>query len=326
VLKPADPWSDHVNRGNAWSALGNYESALKDYDTALKLKADFDQAYYNRGIVYEKQGKITQAREEFVLAYKAGLRSRGLIERMNVHGILPEPSERLSLLEPVRSMDVFRGVIAQIGDTENGRGLCFGPGASVGTVRPVVEAQLERAGVRGLPTPNQVIAAMHTAFACPFAPDRAELKPATASEVEGVWLFPEESQKLRYPPKSSAWSGFRALPIKCEGVSYYPGGEARTVQIAGANAACSLTQSSDLDGARKNPRVSDWALSKDGRLVITRTDVQGHIEEWDLFTVTAPFTFGGIQFNKGELVGYVRKERGNDSNMATQFRHLRRLP
>ena len=327
ALNPADPWADFVNRGNAWSALGNYDKALQDYEAALKVRPGFDQAYYNRGIVYEKQGKIPQAKEDFALAYKAGLRSRGLVERMSVHGIRPDASEQLQPNTPVASMDVFRGVIQQIGAAENGQSLCFGPGASVGTVRPAVESELEKAGVRGLPTPNQIAVAMLTAYPCPFSPSRAELRPAKDADVNGAWVYPEGSQKLRYPPKSQAWNSVetKSLPIKCEGVGYYVGGEARTARIVGSQVSCPFFKATDMDIGRKTPRVADWALNN-GRLAITRTDVQGHVEEWDVFTVMTPFSAGSLQFGAGDLVAYLRKERGSDFNAATQFRHLQRLP
>ena len=327
ALNPADPWADLVNRGNAWSALGNHDKALQDYEAALKLRPGFDQAYFNRGIVHEKRGKIGQAKEEFALAYKAGLRSRGLMERMSVHGIRPDASELLPPTTPVASMDVFRGVIQQIGATENGQSLCFGSGASVGTVRPVVEAELVKAGVRGLPTPNQVAVAMFTAYPCPFSPARAELRPASEADVNGAWVYPEGSQKLRYPPKSQAWNSVEAksLPIKCEGIGYYAGGEARTAQIGGLQVSCPFFKATDMEIGRKNPRVAEWALNN-GRLAITRADVQGHVEEWDVFTVVTPFAAGSLQFGTGDLVAYLRKERGSDFNAATQFRHLQRLP
>lgn len=45
ALSPADPWNNYVNRGNAWSGLGQFDKALADYETALKLKPDFSNAY-----------------------------------------------------------------------------------------------------------------------------------------------------------------------------------------------------------------------------------------------------------------------------------------
>jgi hypothetical protein len=244
-----------------------------------------------------------------------------------VHGIRPDASEKLPLNAPVASMDVFRGVIQQIGAAENGQNLCFGPGASVGTVRPVVEAELEKAGVRGLPTPNQVAVAMFTAYPCPFSPARVELRPASNADVNGAWVYPEGSQKLRYPPKSPAWNSVetKSLPIKCEGIGYYAEGEARTARIVGTQVSCPFFKAADMEIGRKNPRVAEWALSN-GRLAITRTDVQGHVEEWEVFTVMTPFAAGNLQFGAGDLVAYLRKERGSDFNAATQFRHLQRLP
>jgi hypothetical protein len=67
-------------------------------------------------------------------------------------------------------------------------------------------------------------------------------------------------------------------------------------------------------------------LLKNGLLAITRSDVQGHVEQWDVFTVEAPFSNSGVSFKTGDLVAYLRKVRGNDLNIAMQFRHLQRLP
>lgn len=63
-----------------------------------------------------------------------------------------------------------------------------------------------------------------------------------------------------------------------------------------------------------------------GRVGVARTDVADHVEEWDVFLVMAPFVFDEVAFSAGDLVAYVRKEDGNDMGIATQFRHLRRLP
>lgn len=88
ALDPVDPWDDYVNRGNSWSELGEFDKAFADYEKALELKPNYNEVFYNRGIVYEKQGKNNKAIEEFKKAYKYGLRSRLLYERFIAHGLV----------------------------------------------------------------------------------------------------------------------------------------------------------------------------------------------------------------------------------------------
>jgi hypothetical protein len=54
--------------------------------------------------------------------------------------------------------------------------------------------------------------------------------------------------------------------------------------------------------------------------------VAQHVEAWEVFLVTTPFVFDEVAFSTGDLLAYVRRENGNDVSMATQFRHLQRLP
>ena len=93
ALKPNDPWDDYVNRGNAWSGLGNYKKAMADYDKALEVKPNYNEAYYNRGIVFEKQNKRDEALKEFQKAYEYGLRTQLLYERFVVYGLVREKDE-----------------------------------------------------------------------------------------------------------------------------------------------------------------------------------------------------------------------------------------
>ena len=72
--------------------------------------------------------------------------------------------------------------------------------------------------------------------------------------------------------------------------------------------------------------VASWALLRDGRVGVTRTDVASHVEEWDVYVVQRAFEFRDIAFREGDLVAYARRENGNDVGAAMQFRHLQRLP
>jgi len=87
-LPSADIWNDYVNRGNAWSELGEYQKALKDYDLAFESKPNYNEAYYNRGIVFEKQNQLERAKTEFIKAYEYGLRSEQLYDRYVKYGLV----------------------------------------------------------------------------------------------------------------------------------------------------------------------------------------------------------------------------------------------
>lgn len=174
-------------------------------------------------------------------------------------------------------------------------------------------------------TPQALAMAMLELYPCPFSPYRSELRPATEKDIEGVWLFPESSQKLRFPAKLDREGPAGPVPVKCDAVGYYPNGELRHAVVAG-QPLCPFEKSSDLEVARQHPIVSTWAMLRAGRIAVTRTDVVGHIEEWDAYAVVTPFSFNDIQFSAGDLIAYVRKENGNEIGAATQFRHLKRLP
>lgn len=87
-LKPTDAWNDYVNRGNALSDIGRYSEALADYDIAASLKPELADIHYNRGIVFERQKEIGKAKEEFIEAYKKGLRTQQLYERFVVYELI----------------------------------------------------------------------------------------------------------------------------------------------------------------------------------------------------------------------------------------------
>jgi hypothetical protein len=192
-------------------------------------------------------------------------------------------------------------------------------------VQTSIVSYLQMRGEQNSVTSQTLALTMWALFPCPFSPFRPELRLATEKDLEGAWLFPESSQKLRFPSKLGRQSPAGPVPVKCDAVGYYPNGELRHAIIAG-QAACPFGKAADLDVARKNPIVSTWRLKVPGRIAVTRTDVANHIEEWDAFYVVMPFKFNDVQFSEGDLVAYVRKEKGNDVGAATQFRHLRRLP
>lgn len=233
----------------------------------------------------------------------------------------------------IATADIISSVISQTFQKHNSKFVCLTSRSSIADIRVKVEAQLERMrlgnkpniiGVNSSPSANDIAKAIYTAFPCPFSPNRSELRSATRKDIEGVWLFPETSQKLKYGSKSPLWSKNASLPIKCESIAYYPGGESRHTQIAG-KMECPFSKASDLDISRLNPKVASWKILENGMVKITRNDVKNHIEEWEIFTVIKPFEMYKIHFKQGDLLAYIRKENGNEFNVATQFRHLQKL-
>ena len=87
ALKPAEVWFDYVNKGNAYSALGEYQLAIESYQKALDAKPHFNEAYYNRGLVYDKMGDTSEAIKNYKLALAHGLNTPNLMERVTHHNI-----------------------------------------------------------------------------------------------------------------------------------------------------------------------------------------------------------------------------------------------
>jgi hypothetical protein len=202
--------------------------------------------------------------------------------------------------------------------------LCLTSDSSLPVIRKDIETLLRKQGIEN-PSATNVAKAAYTLFPCPFSPYREELRPATAKDIEGVWLYPEASQKLRFGPQSPMRAKLAATPIRCEAVAYYPGGEARNAQVT-SRMACPFAKTRDMNLSRATPRVASWKMIREGTVAISRTDVQDHVEEWEIFLVTKSFEFVGVKFDTGDLLAYLRRERGNDVNAATVFRHLQRLP
>lgn len=222
-------------------------------------------------------------------------------------------------------LDLVDKVIVALFRDHNTRLVCLNENSSLSAIKSSVQARLQQMAPDSAQSQDAIARAVYTQFPCPFSPYRKELRAASATDIEGVWLFPESSQRLRFGPGSPNWTTNRLPPIRCEGVAYYSDGDARNVQILG-NFPCAFSSAQDMDVSRKNPRVASWNVSNDGRLGITRTDVPGHVEEWEVFVVTSPFEVQSFQFRVGDIIQYLRRERGNEFNAATMFRHLQRLP
>lgn len=207
--------------------------------------------------------------------------------------------------------------------THGGKTICLSKPGTVFDVRREVLADYPDLGNVSQLSPEAVARAMWTKYPCPFSPQLAELRVATVANIQGAWIFPEASQRLRFGPQVQV-NRPAGMSIKCETVSYFEPNEQRVAQILG-QAACPFNTAADVAPLRKNPMVATWELREGGRLVVHRSDVQGHVEEWDIFVVSQDFTLYGITFKTGDLLQYMRRERGNEFNAATQFRHLQAL-
>jgi hypothetical protein len=219
-------------------------------------------------------------------------------------------------------MDKF---ILDMFNAHQGRNLCMLGNVPVPVVRSMVVDRLKATGVSGTATQQQVETAVWTLFPCPFSPYRTELLPATAKDVEGVWLFPHDSQPYRYGPKSPQQPTDPAKAVACEVVAYFPQGELRTGMVLGAKRACPFRKAADVNPARKAPRLASWSMVSDGRLRVTRSDLKDYVEEWDIYAVTKSFQALNLEIKAGDLVAFLRKDKDNDVNAATEFRHLQRL-
>ena len=81
-MNPYDVADDYINRGNAYDEANMFKKAMADYDKALELKPGYGEVFYNRGVTYERQNMLNKAKAEFISAYKHGLRTRLLYERL----------------------------------------------------------------------------------------------------------------------------------------------------------------------------------------------------------------------------------------------------
>ena len=328
ALNPNDPWNDYVNRGDAWSGSGDFQKAIADYDEALKRNPNLGAANFNRGIVYEKLGQIDKAKTDISLGYQKGFRSPQIAERMSYYNLssLQTAIGASSAADSSPTTNQFDKYLSELVQQLNHKDTCFEAPIHQNQLSAAVRAELLRTGVGSSADSNQIGVALVTLYPCPFSPYRAELKPATQQQIEGVWVYPETSHKMRFPPLSPAWNQERGLNTKCEGIGFYVNGEMRTTKIIGTQMTCIFKAAVDMNPARQNPRVASWDMLRDGRLNVSRTDVANHIEEWEIFIAESDFLTAGIQIKKGNLVGYLRKERGNEINVAGVFWHLQKLP
>lgn len=224
-----------------------------------------------------------------------------------------------------QSADPFMQVVNSMVEQNGGKTICLPPSKSPDELKRILVDAARASGATAGITGQHIALAMWSVFPCPFSPRRDELRLAGAKDIEGVWLFPESSQSMRFGPAVKVEAILGPLPPQCDAVGYYEGGELRHAMIAG-RMACPFSKAADMDIARQNPKVATWTMLRPGRVAVSRTDVPNHVEEWDMHVVREPFKVNEVSFETGDLIGYMRRERGNEFNASMQFRHLKRLP
>lgn len=61
IEKDKDFFEAYVGLSIAYREIGQPDKALKAIDYAIKLKPDYYQAYYNKGLILERQNKCSEA-------------------------------------------------------------------------------------------------------------------------------------------------------------------------------------------------------------------------------------------------------------------------
>jgi hypothetical protein len=219
--------------------------------------------------------------------------------------------------------DQLDKVLAALFDRQSQKTLCLLQSSTRDSVRAAVKDHLHVEDTFDDVWVKAVTVAAYTALPCPFSPYRSELRAAASNDLIGTWRFPEDSQKFRYGPKSAGWSQAPGvLPPKCEGITYFKGGR-QLVAVASGTRSCPTAR--EMKSFEEYPAVEFWSMNDAGRVTVTRTDVPNHVEEWDMFVVASAFDLAGTRFEKGDVLGYRRREQGNEVNATTMFRHLQRL-
>jgi hypothetical protein len=225
---------------------------------------------------------------------------------------------------PPNQQQVFGQLILQMFEKNNGVLVCPGPDTNLQNAGDTTLRYLKATSGAAAIGPDAVNRALVNLYPCPFAPFRAELAPANVQELIGAWVYPNGSQKFRFPPKANATLPTGAQPVLCDVVGLFEGGEMRTAVVPGRG-ECPYKSAADVQAERKYPRVLSWSLLSDGRMQVKRSDKATHVEEWDVFAVKKPFDQYGVQFRSGDLVMYLRRSANNSGNVAEEFKHLQRL-
>ncbi len=90
---------DHVNRGNALSDMGLFPEAIASFENVdEQYQEAYREALYNLGMVAEKQGNFDEAKIYYKKALDGGLRSKRLVERASLNGVIDSVGEKDQLV------------------------------------------------------------------------------------------------------------------------------------------------------------------------------------------------------------------------------------
>jgi len=67
-----DPATKAFDEGSACLVSGDFDSAIAAFTEAIRLDPEDAEAYYGRGVAYEKKGEKSKAEEDFAQAKKLG--------------------------------------------------------------------------------------------------------------------------------------------------------------------------------------------------------------------------------------------------------------
>lgn len=283
--------------------------------------AEDGSSYFQKGINYEAQMNLVKAKEQFQLAYEHGFDNNLLADRVQMYS--------LSVKEDVGQIreDLIHSRMA----------ICVPVNTSRYLFSSKTKAKM--ANLRAMENPSliQISNAITATYPCPFSPERSELKPATRTDIEGAWLFPESSQKLRWSLDSTAFRQSDRILARCDAVVYYPDGQVRVLELKESFSnqrvlRCFTSKKDIYDLLPQGQKTVQWEMMHDGRVRITRTDVKNHVEEWEIYVVKKDFEFAGVKFKQGDLAAYrlpildIREDGSYVEHMSAMFRHLQRLP
>lgn len=227
---------------------------------------------------------------------------------------------------PSTRSDSFGQFTEEVKAKHNLRSMCIHSSMTTEEIRGLVMGYAISHGAKKVLDADMVMRALWHHFPCPFPSDIPELRTPTQEEVTGAWIFPTSSQLLRYTSRDNTVSPMGGTtPVQCEALALLPDGEHDQVYFMVTNEACPYKKASDLKRFREEVRITSWSLSKDGILKVTHTDKPDHLEEWEVRMVVTPFTIVDVNFEKGDLVTYLRRHLGNDVWASTEFRHLKRM-
>ena len=78
-----------IERGRTYHDKRQYDRAIADYDSAIRLSPNNIGAIENRGLAYEKKGRLKLALRDFRRAYDLGYRGIHVVDMLERHGLLP---------------------------------------------------------------------------------------------------------------------------------------------------------------------------------------------------------------------------------------------